>query len=81
MDMLYWILSYTGSALFWLWILRWGGADWLEGWKAWVAIGWFAGHWHAEQIRLYALILFVLESIWFVLGLFSPIVHWAALEI
>jgi hypothetical protein len=81
MDLIYWIIGYAISALFWLWLLKWGGAEWLEGWKAWLAIGWFAGHWSAEQIRLYALILFVLESIGFVAGLLFDSIRLAGMEI
>jgi len=81
MDIVLWIVGYLISLLFWLWILRWGGAAWLEGWKAWAVIGWFSGHWRAEQIRLYALILFILETIGFVAGLFSPTIRLAGLEI
>ncbi|MEJ2454550.1 MAG: hypothetical protein P8103_10375 [Candidatus Thiodiazotropha sp.] len=72
MDVILWILVYIASILLWLWILRWGGAEWLEGWKAWAAIGWFAGHWKAEQIRLYAWLLLILETVGFVVGLFVP---------
>jgi hypothetical protein len=81
MDIVLWIIGYLLSSLFWLWILRWGGAAWLAGWKAWAVIGWFSGHWSAEQIRLYALILFILETIGFIAGLFSPTVRQAWLEI
>lgn len=81
MDLVYWIIGYVASALFWIWVLKWGGAEWLEGWRAWVSIGWFAGHWSAEQIRLYALTLFVLESIGFVAGLFFESVRFAGMEI
>jgi len=67
-----WVIVYLCSALFWLWVLKWGGAEWLEGWKAWGVIGWFAGHWSVEQIRFYALILFIFESIWFCVGVVYP---------
>jgi hypothetical protein len=72
MDLTLWVVSYFTSVLFWLWILRWGGAEWLEGWKAWAVISWFAGHWSAEQIRLYALLLLLLETVGFIAGLFVP---------
>jgi hypothetical protein len=81
MDLTLWILFYLTSMLFWLWILRWGGAEWLEGWKAWAAIGWFAGHWQAEQIRLYALLLLIVETVGFVVGLFVPAIRFATLGI
>ncbi len=81
MDLLYWLVGYVASTLFWLWVLRWGGAKWIEGWKAWAAVGWFAGHWKAEQIRLYALLLLTLETVGFVAGLFVPSLRVAVLGI
>ncbi len=79
MDVILWILVYIASVLFWVWILRWGGAEWLEGWKAWAAIGWFAGHWKAEQIRFYAWLLLILETVGFVVGLFVPDLRFATM--
>jgi hypothetical protein len=29
-----WVASFIGTSLFWKWILSWGGAEWLEGWRA-----------------------------------------------
>ena len=29
--MVIWIIEYAVLALFWLWIARWGGAEWIEG--------------------------------------------------
>ena len=37
-----------------------------------VLIGWFSLDWTAEQIRLYVLIIWIIETIWFVVGLFQP---------
>lgn len=72
MTLVEWVIIYILSALFWLWILNWGGARWLEGWKASFMVGWFTGWWTAEQLRLYALILLVFETIWFLVGLVKP---------
>jgi len=75
-----WVLVYLLTALFWYWILSWGGARWIEGWKSWGIIGWFAGHWNVEQIRFYALIMLILETVWFGAGLYSPTVRMASLN-
>ncbi len=72
MSLLDWALIHLFSALFWLWILNWGGAKWLEGWRAFFFISWFAARWNAEQLRLYALCLLCLQCIWFVIGVFVP---------
>ena len=67
-----WVAIYALSALFWLWILNWGGAKWLEGWKAFFLVDWLGGWWTAEQLRLYALLLLILETVWFAVGLINP---------
>lgn len=67
-----WLIYHGLGMLFWLWLLCWGGAERVTGWRAWGLIGWFAGHWSAEQLRLYALLLLALQGIWFIGGLFSP---------
>lgn len=72
MSVVGWIIYHAIGTVFWLWLLRWGGAEWIEGWGAWGLLGWFSGHWGAEQIKLYALLILIGELIWFVLGLFFP---------
>lgn len=68
-----WILLFAADSLFALWVLRWGGAAWLEGWRASVLLDWIhAGFWNEEQIRLYALLLWLVHAGWFLLGLFQP---------
>jgi len=63
---------YLLNSLFWKWILSWGGAQWIEGWKSMVFLDWFTWHWNAEQIRLYALVIWCFSTVFFVLGLFKP---------
>ena len=72
MSLLEWTTVHLLGVLFWLWILNWGGARWLEGWRAFFLLDWFAARWNAEQLRLYALLLLVLQSGWFVLGAIVP---------
>jgi hypothetical protein len=68
-----WILSYLGDLLFCLWILRWGGAERLEGTLAsGFLISWLAPRWEAEGIKLFVLLSFVLTTGWFLVGLFVP---------
>lgn len=74
MSILTWILIYLGLSLFYLWVLRWGGAEWMEGWKSIFFIDWFRSvEWSSEQIRLYMLLCWIGSSIWFLIGLFSPV--------
>ncbi len=68
-----WILLFAANCLFYLWVLRWGGAEWMEGWRSLFFIDWFrASLWSAEQIKLYVLLCWVLHAIWFAIGLFMP---------
>ena len=66
------IAVYVASSLFWKWIISWGGAAWLEGWRAFFLLEWFAAHWSAEQIRLYALIMWIASTLLFAVGLIVP---------
>jgi len=72
MSLLAWSTIHTSSAVFWLWILNWGGAKILEGWGAWLTIDWLAARLEAEQLRLYALFILIIEAVWYLLGVFNP---------
>jgi len=67
-----WIILFVITSLWWKWILSWGGASVLKGLGAYFAIGWFAWAWNEEQIRLYALLLWGAECIWFAVGIMIP---------
>ncbi|WP_227501946.1 hypothetical protein [Psychrobacter sp. TB2] len=54
------------------WIIGYGGAKWIEGWKSFFMIEWFALDWTAEQIRLYVLIIWLFSVIWFIVGVIKP---------
>ena len=64
-----WIVAYIISSLFWKWILSWGGADCLEGWQSIFFLSFFAGNWDAEQIKFYALLMWIVQTIGLVLKL------------
>ena len=72
MSLSVYILLYLAQSLFWKWILSWGGAAWLEGWKAFWFVDWFAGRWNTEGLRLYALCMWIVTTIGFLIGLFFP---------
>lgn len=72
MHVALWSLLYVGQAAFWLWLIRCGGADAIEGsWAAWLLhpVAW---RWGADGIRLFARLSLVASTGWFVLGLFEP---------
>lgn len=73
MGLFAWILLFAGNSLVILWVLRWGGAEWLEGWRAPFFVDWiYAFRWSAEQIKLYALLLWVAYAVLFTVGLLVP---------
>lgn len=75
-----WILWSTLSSVFWLWVLRWGGAERLEGtFASGFLISWFAPRWSAEGIKLFALLSLVGTVGAGVVGVFVPGVRcWGA---
>jgi len=72
MSLLVWTVIFLVMSLFWKWVLSWGGAQWLEGWKSFFVFDWFVARWNAEQIRLYALLCWILTGAWFVAGVLVP---------
>jgi hypothetical protein len=67
-----WVVYHAVGLTFWWWIIRWGGAERIEGWRAWLLVGWFAGAWDPDQIRFYAWIMLGVEAMWFTVGFFVP---------
>ena len=75
-SLLVWILLYVVQLVFYLWLLLWGGAEWIERrFAAIFLLNIFAFYWDSEQIRLYALIMLVAATVWFVIGVFAPVVR------
>lgn len=73
MSLLAWIILYLTELLFWLWIIRWGGAERLEGtFTSGFLINCFAPGWSAEGIKLFGWLTLVVSTIWFFAGLFYP---------
>ena len=72
MTTIQWIILYLSLSILYKWILSWGGARWLEGIRSALVLGWMTWDWNSEQIRLYILIIWIMMSIWFVVGLFFP---------
>ncbi len=70
--MVIWIIKYTVFALFWLWIARWGGAEWIEGRIiSGFLVDFCAINWSVEQIKVFAYGSLFLGTILFILGIFS----------
>jgi len=63
-----WCLTYFVFCSIYAWIIRWGGAEKLEGWLGWLFTGWNESH----EIRLYAKVMWAIFTILFFFGLFFP---------
>ena len=57
MSLPLWFLLFILESIYCWWGIGYGGAKWIEGWKSFFMIDWFALDWTAEQIRLYVLII------------------------
>lgn len=68
-----WILLFIANSVFCLWILRWGGAQWIEGWRApFFLETWWSFSWSEEQIKFFVLLCWLGQTLWFLVGLFVP---------
>lgn len=72
MSMKAWIIGYLVQLVFWIWVLRWGGAKMLEGsWIAWL-LGISGVTWDEERVKFWAWVAVFTGTGAFVLGLFYP---------
>ena len=79
MSILAWVLLFAADCALCYWVLRLGGAAWLEGWRSLFVIDWLLAHrWTAEQIKLYFLVCWLGHLIWFAAGLFSPALRFSS---
>jgi hypothetical protein len=73
MPLVVWIILYLVGVVFWLWVIFWGGAEWLEGTLAsGFLVSIFATRWRSEGIKLFAWLALLGNTTWFVLGIFIP---------
>jgi hypothetical protein len=72
-----WITIYLLDLLFWLWVVRWGGAQWLEGtFISGILINLRAPLWDSEGIKLFGWLMLIISTIWFVVGFLVPDLRW-----
>ena len=73
MSLTVFIITFLINLVFWLWVVRWGGAEWLEGtFTSGFLIHIFAPRWSAEGIKLFAYGMIVISTILFILGIIFP---------
>jgi hypothetical protein len=72
-----WIIIYLLDLLFWLWVVRWGGAEWLVGtFASGFLINFRAPLWDSDGIKLFGWLMLIISTILFVVGLFVPEMRW-----
>lgn len=67
-----WCLLFAIYSAYCWWIIGFGGAKWIEGWKSSIFIGLVSLDWNAEQIRMYVLIFWLASLVYFVIAIFRP---------
>ncbi len=71
MSLTWWTITYLADLLFWLWVVRWGGAERLEGTlSSGFFVSVFAPRWSAEGIKLFGYGTIIITTILFILGIF-----------
>ena len=50
------LLAFAAHTVFSYWVVYRDGADYLEGWKAFFVLDWFAATLSAEGIRIYVMV-------------------------
>jgi hypothetical protein len=68
MSLKAWIITYSFDLIFWLWIIFWGGADWIKD----SIIGGYLSLLDTDSIRWMGWIFLIWSTIWFIIGLFTP---------
>jgi len=67
------ITTYLIQLVFWLWIVRWGGAEWLEGtFLSGFLVHIFAPRWSADGIKFFGWGAILISSVLFVIAIFFP---------
>lgn len=68
-----WILIYVLDCIVTKWIISWGGASYIQGWKTWLFFSSFQSEeWTKGQIIMMAWFFWIAFSIVFLIGLFNP---------
>jgi hypothetical protein len=73
METSLWPLGHIANVAICLWVLLWGGAEWLEGkFISGFLVSFFAPKWSVDQIKIAAFCGILLNAAFFIFGLFVP---------
>lgn len=67
-----WCLLFAIHSFYSWWIIGYGGAKHVEGWRSFFLVSWFALDWNAEQIRMYVLLIWLISLFFFMMGVINP---------
>lgn len=70
--MFLWLIFYFCQSLLYAWILFWGGDRYLEGRLSSFALDLFAPKWNIEQLKMYALLMWIIATLVFLFGCMKP---------
>lgn len=73
MTVMMWICLYAIFSLAAKWIISWGGAAYIQGWKSIFFFGVSGSEeWSKEQVIMMAWFFWIAFTAWFLIGLFNP---------
>lgn len=72
MSTVVWVIIYLAVSLMFKWIISWGGASYIKGWKSIFFLDMESSSWNEEQLRAMALFLWIGFTILFIIGLIYP---------
>ncbi|CAM9280114.1 MULTISPECIES: hypothetical protein [unclassified Acinetobacter] len=68
-----WILIYVLHCILTKWIISWGGAAYIRGWKTWFVFNISQSEeWTKDQVIMMAWFFWIAFTILFLIGLFNP---------
>lgn len=68
-----WILIYLLHCIITKWIISWGGAAYIQGWKTWFIFSTSQSEeWSKDQVVMMAWFFWIALTILFLIGLFNP---------
>ena len=68
-----WILIYVLHCTLTKWIISWGGAAYIQGWKTWFVFKTSQSEkWTEDQVIMMAWFFWIAFTILFLIGLFNP---------
>lgn len=72
MSLMAWVCLYLINSIIFKWILSWGGAAKIEGLLSTLLFGMLTFDFNKEQLRFLVLMLWIMYTVIFIIGLFVP---------